>query len=280
MTRTVRTGGGGVHHLFAYPTDGRRVRSRQGWLPGVDVRADGGYIVYPPSLHRSGLRYQFTQPVAALGAAPADLLASVRGRKHRAQGGAGPAQPRCASEQSIAEGERNSTLTALAGRLFRQGFAAPAVTDRVHAINQARCDPPLDDDEVERIVASVAHYGNHNMVEGKSGDRIHLGRLAAVADTYPWSGKEGNAQRAVLAVFHHIAGQAGNLRFSTSDRAVSELTMLNRNTVNKACQQLVSRGWVEDIGKGMAGIGSRWRLMEEGAHGVPGAGRLSQRGML
>jgi len=277
VTRTVGTGGGGVHHLFAYPTDGRRVRSRQGWLPGVDVRADGGYIVYPPSLHRSGLRYKFTQPVAALGAAPADLLTSVRGRRHRAQGGAGPTQPRPASEQPIAEGERNSTLTARAGHLFGQGLAASAVRDHVDAINQARCDPPLDDDEVERIVASVARYGNHYMVEGKSGDRIHLGRLAAVADSYPWSGKEGNAQRAVVAAFHHIAGRVGNLRFSTSDRAVSELTMLNRNTVNKACQQLVSRGWIEDIGRGMAGIGSRWRLVEEVGNGPLSVGRFQSR---
>ena len=50
-----RTGGGGRHYLFQHP--GTPVRNRAGFLPGLDVRGDGGYIVAPPSRHISGDGY-------------------------------------------------------------------------------------------------------------------------------------------------------------------------------------------------------------------------------
>jgi len=53
-----QTGGGGRHILFQHP--GGRVRSGSDKLgPGLDLKADGGYIVVPPSLHASGQRYEW-----------------------------------------------------------------------------------------------------------------------------------------------------------------------------------------------------------------------------
>lgn len=51
------TGSGGQHLLFADPGELRNSSNKVG--PGLDVRADGGYIVAPPSLHRSGDRYRW-----------------------------------------------------------------------------------------------------------------------------------------------------------------------------------------------------------------------------
>ena len=50
------TGGGGLHMLFQYPV-GHDVRSRTSVLPGLDVKANGGFIVAPPSRHASGREY-------------------------------------------------------------------------------------------------------------------------------------------------------------------------------------------------------------------------------
>lgn len=58
-TPEAATGGGGRHILFAHPGEGVRIGNRQGLAPGVDIRGDGGYIVAPPSLHRSGRRYEW-----------------------------------------------------------------------------------------------------------------------------------------------------------------------------------------------------------------------------
>jgi hypothetical protein len=52
---TSLTGGGGIHMLFRHP--GRRVPTRRGILPGMDIRGDGGFIVAPPSIHASGRAY-------------------------------------------------------------------------------------------------------------------------------------------------------------------------------------------------------------------------------
>jgi hypothetical protein len=59
-TATVRTGGGGGHIYLRLPA-GRSVRSRcpLAGYPGVDLKADGGYVVAPPSLHASGRRYEW-----------------------------------------------------------------------------------------------------------------------------------------------------------------------------------------------------------------------------
>lgn len=47
-TARSRTGGGGLHIFFRYPT-GEEVRNSAGLLgPGLDVRGKGGYVVVPP----------------------------------------------------------------------------------------------------------------------------------------------------------------------------------------------------------------------------------------
>jgi putative DNA primase/helicase len=56
-TRRHSTGRGGVHYLFAYPEDGTEIRSSCGAVaPGIDVRADGGYAVVPPSVTKAPYR--------------------------------------------------------------------------------------------------------------------------------------------------------------------------------------------------------------------------------
>src|SRR5262245_12561671 len=52
------TGGGGIHYVFSHP--GTHVTSRtENFAPGLDIKGDGGYIVAPPSLHKSERRYQW-----------------------------------------------------------------------------------------------------------------------------------------------------------------------------------------------------------------------------
>jgi putative DNA primase/helicase len=55
-TPMVKTGNG-IHLYFKHP--GVEIRNRAGILPGWDVRADGGYVVAPPSLHANGKRYKW-----------------------------------------------------------------------------------------------------------------------------------------------------------------------------------------------------------------------------
>ena len=68
------TGGGGIHLVYAsldasLGNSAGRLPGVPEELPGVDLRANGGYVVGPPSVHVSGTRYEWLEeesPVADL----------------------------------------------------------------------------------------------------------------------------------------------------------------------------------------------------------------------
>ena len=56
-TVSVKTGSGGSHHYYLMP-EGIKVPNRAAILPGVDIRSNGGLVVAPGSVHKSGNRYK------------------------------------------------------------------------------------------------------------------------------------------------------------------------------------------------------------------------------
>ncbi len=76
-TSTSLTGGGGKHLLFKIP-ECVEIKSSVGRLaPGIDIRAAGGYIVLPPSIHPSGKAYEWADEstkIEQLPAAVVDIL--------------------------------------------------------------------------------------------------------------------------------------------------------------------------------------------------------------
>ncbi len=77
-TVEVLTGGGGRHIYFTYP-DNTNLKSGINILgPGIDIRAEGGYVIAPPSLHISGQRYEWeasSDPLDGITVAPAPIWA-------------------------------------------------------------------------------------------------------------------------------------------------------------------------------------------------------------
>jgi putative DNA primase/helicase len=62
------------------------------------------------------------------------------------------------SDGKIRAGERNVTLTSIAGVLRRQGMGFDAIFAALRQHNHEKCEPPLDDAEVEKIARSVSRY--------------------------------------------------------------------------------------------------------------------------
>lgn len=156
LTIEALTGGGGRHIYFAHP--GVKVKTAKNVLgPGVDVRADGGYVVAAPSIHASGRRYEWEPsclprqtPLAEL---PAWLLEVVKDDQ--------PTEQRKAADpvgDFIPAGERNQTLTSLAGTMRRRGMSRDAIYAALMEENRARCNPQLTPDEVMMIARSVGRY--------------------------------------------------------------------------------------------------------------------------
>jgi hypothetical protein len=74
-TATVATGGGGWHLHYRHP--GRPVLSRPlPGHPGVDIKADGGYVVAPPSIHPTTHRPYRWVGARPVGEMPPPLLAA------------------------------------------------------------------------------------------------------------------------------------------------------------------------------------------------------------
>jgi len=154
-TWAVETGGRGMHLWFRHP--GGWVKTTAGKLgPGLDVRADGGYVVVPPSLHRSGVRYRWADAWRPDLVRLADPPPWLRELIVRATPPASEATGMV--EGAILGGKRNGTLASLAGTMRRRGMTEVAIIAALHADNAARCIPPLDPAEVNKIAHSVARY--------------------------------------------------------------------------------------------------------------------------
>jgi hypothetical protein len=157
VTPTVRTGSGGTHYWFAHPGQGLVVRNRQAMRPGLDLRGDGGYVVAPPSNHVDG-DYGFEPGLAPhevpLAPMPLWLLDLALGNLESTQ----PAPTTTASEGALGKGERHPTLFALAGAMRQKGMSRAGIEAALKAENLARCSPPLDEKEIQKMVAGVMKY--------------------------------------------------------------------------------------------------------------------------
>ena len=157
------TPSGGRHHVYRQP-EGREYRSTAGRLATkVDTRANGGYIVAPPSRLDDGSQYQWIDgleldPLGRLPEPPewltkmADALAQGRGP------GAMPQGPILGDSNPIPDGQRNYTLARLAGTMRRAGMSRGEIASALHRANVDRCCPPLCESEVERIADSISRY--------------------------------------------------------------------------------------------------------------------------
>lgn len=148
-TLRITTGGGGFHFWYKTPTPIRN-KVALGCFTGIDIRGEGGYVVAPPSLHRSGKRYTVAEDLPIV-EAPLQLIELCN-----------PVQISSVSylpaTNSIPEGQRNQTLTSQAGGMRRSGMSETAIESALQVQNRERCQPPLPEIEVTKIAKSIANY--------------------------------------------------------------------------------------------------------------------------
>ena len=161
------TANDGRQYVFRQPA-GRQWRNTTGRIaPNVDTRADGGYIVVPPSVLTGRKAYRWAEGMA-IDDCPEDLpeppnwlieeLDRLTTGAVSATNGATLASDASspASGNVIPSGQRNATLARLAGTMRRVGMSEAELGAALERANADRCTPPLNDREVARIAASVA----------------------------------------------------------------------------------------------------------------------------
>lgn len=175
----VRTGHG--WHLW-YASSG--LPNRVGVIPGVDWRGTGGLVVAPPSLHATGRRYRFAQPLegeplpdvpevlarlirppappaahaapdaAVAGGEPGRYgLAALTGEIHRIQAAPRPAY---AGGRRVTGGGRNDALVRAAFRLGQLAVGSGGLDANVvwPRLADAARSVGLGDQEARRTIAS------------------------------------------------------------------------------------------------------------------------------
>ena len=159
-TAMAETGGGGRHYYFAASLPG--LRNRAAIWPGIDLRGEGGMIVAPPSVHPSGKCYRWlTDPEhTALAETPQWLEEAALGTKDVK--GHPMSYWRALVRDGIEEGARNTTIASLAGHLLWHGIDPEVATELLLCWNRVRCSPPLSDDEVTSVAASVIRLHTRN----------------------------------------------------------------------------------------------------------------------
>lgn len=142
-----RTGSGGYHLFYQYPTGSHKISNRVGIFEGADLRADGGFIVLPPTRHPSGGMYEWVQ-TGIPGVFPLALLDIESKPTVQNEGWITEAL------RGVSEGGRNDTCARLAGYFFKKGINYDIVETMLLEWNE-RNDPPLPTREVRSTIKSI-----------------------------------------------------------------------------------------------------------------------------
>lgn len=154
-TVTAITGRGGMHLYYYYEYTGtdKDPKNRTGVLDGVDIRANG-YVVAPPSIHANGNLYEWEESPEDIEIAEAnETVLKLCGFGSDDKGAS--RQPIVINNE-IPSGKRNETLYKLGCSFLARGYTEDLILSFLTETNKHYCVPPLPDQEVERIVQSVA----------------------------------------------------------------------------------------------------------------------------
>ena len=105
---------------------------------GIDLKADGRYVLVAPSIHLSGVAYEWDgsrgrEAILSPTDPPGWLFQHRNGSQHRV---------RSDDREQWTPGERNTRLTSLSGSMRRQRVSPEAIEAALIIKNRKRCVPP------------------------------------------------------------------------------------------------------------------------------------------
>lgn len=192
-TRTAITQSGGAHFLFTYP-EGMKIQCKVDFRDGIDIRADGGYCVAPPSAI-NGNEYEWVDPTTPIAPAPAWLLEEL------AKQGTTRHKRKSAKAKPIPAGNRNQSVMLYAFSLLNGGLNPERLEEELLEYNADCCNPPLPESEVAQIAVNVirSHQENAGSVlhttdlgNAKRMSELYRETLRYVCETKQWLEKQGS----------------------------------------------------------------------------------------
>ncbi len=149
ITITVKTGGGGFHLYYKYPKCGIGNATRIKEL--TDIRGDGGYVVAPPSMHKSGEEYTSIEPIdkEAFAEFPMSFFEVVKTQSNN--------KGINLTSAGVEEGQRNTVATQMTGSLLSRypkkdwNNICWSLLSGWNTLNK----PPLDVKELRSVFESI-----------------------------------------------------------------------------------------------------------------------------
>jgi len=168
-TLSVVTGRGGIHYY--YRTD-RPIRCSKDETEdthvGIDIRANGGYVTAPPSIHPNGRSYEWEDWPWDMPIADADenVLAFVAWVQANSKKQAEDGSTRLELPDKQLSGSRDNILFRYAASERARSVPKDVALAAARAYNAAHCEPPLDDATVVRKVESAYKYPAGGATDG------------------------------------------------------------------------------------------------------------------
>ncbi len=172
-TITASTGGGGLHLYLTFAkrqTAGILEIAKSSILPGIDIKTANGYLVAPPSLHKSGKHYSWIRdprstPIESISERTLNFLIAKKREGTRSSARSERRFARSLGDR-IPEGGRNCALASEIGRAIHLGVDGADLLTLMRKWNQEKCNPPLPDEEVERTVESICERECEQLCKG------------------------------------------------------------------------------------------------------------------
>jgi hypothetical protein len=245
---TGRPSGLGRHRYYRVPK-GTKVKSRD-LAEGLELKADGCYVVAAGSTHPSGNRYEFCKRLQ-IAELPAHLLEPHVNNANNRSGSSNNVTTSSPFEDDggpIYEGLRNRTVFFMALALKDFGASREEALQTLLTQNEARCVPALDEQEVQTIVKSAFRYpvrGRRTPPEVLEALELLKRRWWAEA----WRRVGGKTERDVVRVLIQFAERYGHLiepgvRVSISQRDLALASGCSRRTIQRAVKRLRLSGWL------------------------------------
>jgi Bifunctional DNA primase/polymerase, N-terminal len=254
VTPTATTPSGGMHLFFVGSGN-----TRVGIRPGLDIRANRGFVVAPPSTDERGA-YVWRRglspkdvPLARVPVWLAELMAHPVPRVRSTEGAwsrsvAGPIQQ--VFEGPIHEGTRHSTLVSLGARLRHYGATFDDIVAHLLATNAARCTSPLPKEEVTELAtwcASQPSFAQQYAVLDRAWTEPRKSGVAATTDFL------------VMRGLIDVARRAQSIDISVSSRRLASRVHREPKTVRRALARLVN-DWHVTVRPGLPGRASHYQL--------------------
>jgi hypothetical protein len=257
-TPTVRTGGGGLHYYFRLP-EGDPIKTQAGILHKVDVRAQGGFVVAPPSMHKSGKRYKWLEGLALgdVKIAEFDFHALVSERQVPSKRVRVTTAWYDELMEGAPEGERNQSATRLAGRYISKGLSVIEATYLLTSWNRKNT-PPLPQKEIDQIVQSVSKAEGHagrglEWISGVLG--VNVTAIRRITGDEPKIIMEFDEGTCIMTTLQLLSAGAFQAAIADATKVVVPKRSAKTNpTHEKLVQQILKESVDED-----AGAEATWR---------------------